>query len=160
MLYGKKCCTLCYFILNFLSLPPLQYTIPGWTKQQAQAAPPYNNELGNCLLKRVTSHVKVTDAGWGWSEWLLIFKQDAIPGCQSLRWRDSILTLLQVQLSVSVYNLRNSTGFTKGKQLSSSQMDRNSYFTESETWWKWHLLSSGNIKNCLLFFIPQDLFVI
>lgn len=55
LLYGKKCgqwnCILCYFISNLLSLPPLQNPILAWTKQQALASPPYNNELGNCLLK-------------------------------------------------------------------------------------------------------------
>lgn len=50
-------CTLCYFISKVLSLPPLQNTIPARTKQQTLTVPPNNNEVGNCLLQRVTSYV-------------------------------------------------------------------------------------------------------
>lgn len=45
------------FISKVLSLPPLQNTSPTWTKHRALTAPPYNNELGHCLLTGVTSHV-------------------------------------------------------------------------------------------------------
>lgn len=53
----KKRLHIVLFYIKGPSLAPLQNTIPAWTKQQVLTVPPYNNELGNCLLKRVTSHV-------------------------------------------------------------------------------------------------------
>lgn len=54
---ANRNCTLCYFISKVLSLPPLQSKLTERTKQQELTLPPYNNELSDCLFKRVTSHV-------------------------------------------------------------------------------------------------------
>lgn len=48
---------LLYFVSKVLSLPLFQNTT--CAKAKEPAVPPYNKELSNCLLKRITSHVSL-----------------------------------------------------------------------------------------------------
>lgn len=124
-------CT-CYFISKVLSLPLLQNTSPAWTKQRALTAPPYNNELGHCLLTGVTSHIFMMVACGCTPTYeakgSLIFglcdsnllKGRAYSGSQNLKVARLIMstgTLLRVLLNVYVHDIIPQGASEEGKHF-------------------------------------------